>query len=279
MTDEELKENWEDLLNIYKGILFNNPSFELGTTDKILYDFSSPKLNRLKEIYHLEEIASEGSDLDRALRLLGFFSPRITHKGDFINHIGCNAIDLLEYCLDKPEKGINCLNKSKILQECCLSLGIYARRIWMMPYSPYDCDNHVVNEIYDFNLKKWIMLDMTSNGYFVNKKGLPLSVLEIRNNFASNEICEFKMVSCKNEKFFTNLEMECLYYKQYFAKNLFYFYSEAVCGFGNNNQRFVFIPLNFNLEKNVRQKQLFSKNEIPPISDINTLLNPPIAIS
>ena len=91
-----------------------------------------------------------------------------------------------------------------------------------MPYSPYDMDNHVVVEIYDFDLNKWIMLDMSGNGYFVNSDGVPLSVLEIRYNLATDAFCDFIKTTEIHEKFFADMQTECLYYKQYFAKNLCY---------------------------------------------------------
>jgi hypothetical protein len=71
----------------------------------------------------------------------------------------------------------------------CLSLGIYARKVWIMPYSEYDRDCHVVNEIWDTGLNKWIMLDITLNEYWVDENGIPLSVLEIRQKGALQEFC------------------------------------------------------------------------------------------
>ena len=248
MNNVELKEYWEELLSIYKGILFNNRDFANG---------------------------GQGSDFGRATNLLSYFAPRITHNGDFKNNIDCNAVDLLEYCLDKPDNGINCLNKSKILQECCLSVGIYARRVWLMPYSPYDTDNHVVVEIFDSELNKWIMLDMTSNGYFVNSDGLPLSVLEIRYNFASNAYCEFIKTAETPDGFFTDMQTERLYYKQYFAKNLCYLFAETRNEFADNdNRRIAFIPKNFDLTRNLKQKSLDEK-DVPPVGNISMLLSSP----
>lgn len=40
------------------------------------------------------------------------------------NHIPCDALHLLEFSYEQPDHGINCRNKSKILAECCLALGI-----------------------------------------------------------------------------------------------------------------------------------------------------------
>lgn len=274
MTNDELKDIWEDLLNIYKGILFNNCDFADGVNEKIVYDFDCPQFSVLREKYELKKIAKQGKDFEKAINLMKYFAPRITHRGNFQNNVACNAVDLLEYCLDNPKNGINCLNKSKILQECCLALGIYARRIWLMPYSPYDTDNHVVIEIYDFDLSKWIMLDMTSNGYFVNSAGLPLSVLETRYNFATNVFCEFIKASESHDNFFADMQTECLYYKQYFAKNLCYLFAELQNGFGNNKKRIAFAPKNFDLVKNLKQKSLIEK-DVPSVGSISMLLNAP----
>ena len=46
-----------------------------------------------------------------------------------------------------------------------LALGIYARKVWIMPNSGYDSDCHVVNEVWDSTLNKWVMLDITNNQY------------------------------------------------------------------------------------------------------------------
>lgn len=274
MTNIELKEYWEELLSIYKGIIFNNCNFAGGINGRINYNFDCPQFYTLKEKYKLEKLAKRGKDFERAKNLLSFFAPRINHKSDFQNDVNCNAIDLLEYCLDKPDNGINCLNKSKILQECCLALGIYARRVWLMPYSPYDTDNHVVVEIYDFDLGKWIMLDMSANGYFVNFDGVPLSVLEIRDKFAANEICKFVKTSVVHDNFFRDTQMECLYYKQYFAKNLCYLFVETQNEFSDNKKRLAFIPNNFDLTKNLKYKS-FIEEDIPPVGNISMLLNAP----
>ena len=96
---------------------------------------------------------------------------------------------LLEYSLNNKNHGINCRSKAQILNEMCLSLGIYSRKVWICPNSIYDNDSHVVNEIYDTTLEKWIMLDITNNEYWVDENNVPLSVLEIRYKAAMNEFC------------------------------------------------------------------------------------------
>ena len=174
MTKKEMQEIAQQMLDVYSGILFHNQDFETGNEEDVIYEFDCPEFNELRTKYNLVKIAGNGSDFARAKRLLHYLAPRLTHSSWYDNHIECNALRLLEYSLSNPEQGINCLNKSKILVECCMALGIYARRVSIMPFSPYDFDNHVVAEIYDRTLEKWIMLDPTTDGYFIDETKTPL---------------------------------------------------------------------------------------------------------
>ena len=171
------------------GILRNNLEFEDGKDAEFVYDFGHEEYPELIAAYGIDRTAGEGSEFERALRLMNEYAPRLTHAGSYDNHVAMNALALLEYSLDKKGNGINCLSKAQILNEMCLALGIYARKVWIMPYSAYDTECHVVNEIWDTTLNKWIMLDITANTYWVDAKRTPLSVLEIRQKCAMNEFC------------------------------------------------------------------------------------------
>ena len=171
------------------GILQNNLEFQDGIDWIFQYDFSHESYPSLIAKYHIDQTAGDGSEFDRALRLMDEYAPRLTHKGDFDYHIEMSATALLEYSLDQSDHGINCRCKAQILNEMCLALGIYARKLWISPYSGYDPDCHVVNEIWDTGLNKWIMLDITNNQYWVDENGTPLSVLEIREKGAAQEFC------------------------------------------------------------------------------------------
>lgn len=143
-TKHKEKDVVETLDNIYCGIFINYPNFKEGDIKTLVYDFSCPEYKELIFKYHIDQVVGKGSDFLRAKRLLKNLSPWLTHESNYDNHVNCNSLELLEYSLDNPKHGINCLNKSKILAECCLALGIYARRVIILPYSPYDFDNHVV---------------------------------------------------------------------------------------------------------------------------------------
>lgn len=244
MTRKEKQEIYEEQLYLYSGILFHNQEFAEGNKERIIYDFSCPEYVQLREKYELERIAGKGSDFVRAKRLLHYLAPRLTHCSWYDGHVACNALDLLEYSLNKPEQGINCLYKSKILEECCLALGIGARRVSILPYSPYDFDNHVVTEIFDRDREKWIMLDATTDGYFVDENKVPMSLLEMRERFANDRFVTFvkttdklKNLESTREK---NLDMNA-----YICKNLFCFLIDQYCGFGKKGERLFFAPKNY----------------------------------
>ena len=171
------------------GILKSGLEFQEGKDFKIEYDFDNEEYPLLIEKYKIDEIAGDGTEFERAKNLMSEFASRLYHKGDYDNSVEMNALALLEYSLDNRKQGINCRNKAQILNEMCLALGIYSRKVWIMPNSVYDGECHVVNEVWDTTLNKWVMLDITNNQYWVDENGTPLSVIEIRAKGANQEFC------------------------------------------------------------------------------------------
>lgn len=171
------------------GILHNDLAFRDGIDYKFIYDFENEAYQQLIGTYGIVSIAGDGSEFEKGLRLMDKFAPRLRHESNFDNHIEINALSLLEYSLDNKNQGINCRCKAQILNEMCLALGIYSRKVWIMPNSLYDRDCHVVNELWDSSRNKWIMLDITNNEYWVDAYGMPLSILEIRHKGAMQEFC------------------------------------------------------------------------------------------
>ena len=171
------------------GILKSGLKFQEGKDFKIEYDFDNEEYPLLIEKYKIDEIAGDGTEFEKAKNLMNEFAWRLYHKGDYDNSVDMNALALLEYSLDNRAQGINCRNKAQILNEMCLALGIYSRKVWIMPNSVYDGECHVVNEVWDTTLNKWVMLDITNNQYWVDENGTPLSIIEIRTKGANQEFC------------------------------------------------------------------------------------------
>ena len=247
MTRKETQQIARQVLDVYNGILFHNREFEGGNGEEFVYEFDCPEFEELRDKYDLVKIAGKGSDFARAKRLLHYLAPRLTHATWYDNHIECNALRLLEYSLNNPEQGINCLNKSKILAECCLAVGIFARRVSIMPFSPYDFDNHVVAEIYDRSLEKWIMLDPTTDGYFIDEAKNPLSLLEMREKFANAEFITY-VSATDSLKDIKKLRDKYRITNTYICKNLFYFKAEQYSTFGEKKRYVYFVPRNYSIK-------------------------------
>ncbi len=249
MTDQKVREYTDLLLGAYKGILFNNREFQPGTRGKIQYDFSCPEYPELVEKYDLAGIAGEGVSFERARRLLHHFAPKLTHASWFPNNVKRDTLSLLDYSYGDPEHGLNCLNKSIILVGCCLAVGIYARRVFIMPMSPYDFDNHVVTEIYDEERQKWVFMDPTTDGYFIDEEGTPLSVLEMRERFTRDAF----VTHIKSTDEAANMrELREKYQEEnaYICKNLFWIQVDSYNGFAAREDRLTFAPVGYSLKEN-----------------------------
>ena len=114
----------DEIYTMESGILRNNLEMRQGGEVELQYDFDHEDYGQLIERYEIDRIAGEGSEFERAVRLMDEFAPRLYHESWYDNHIEMKAMPLLEYSLDNRSQGINCRNKAQILNEMCLALGI-----------------------------------------------------------------------------------------------------------------------------------------------------------
>lgn len=262
MNKIERREVDHRFLEVYCGILFNSREFEQEERVPLLYKFDCPEFAELKARWPIEQTAGRGGDFVRGLRLARWLSRNLNHKGDFsfTAALSFDSLTLLDYGFGKKEHGMNCAAKAKILEECCLSLGIYARTVGLYPASPYDSDNHVVVEIFDREKGKWIMLDPTTGGY-VSAGGEPLSCFEMREAFA-----QFGPVSVvlprQSGRDLPLLAERNVAWNSYYAKNCYFFTINTVSEFGTGEGREVHIlPCGFDCRlRRVRNAEYMLEN-------------------
>ncbi|MDR2193570.1 MAG: transglutaminase-like domain-containing protein [Treponema sp.] len=252
-AEQDAQYQQEQQYTVLRGILKMYGAFR-GTTENVNItfqtDFANGNFSVLKNKYGLDAIAGNGDDLSKSLNILFWVCNHVRHKGNYDNHVPMNALDLLEYSYDKgTEQGLNCLNLSYIVTECLLSIGIPARTIGIYPFSPYDADNHVITHAYIESLDTWIMLDPTWCSYIKDADGRILNILEIRTAIADGrELFLNEEFAYNGEKLSTNSE-RVQFYKWYMAKNLFYFDTNEVSGFGREDRgrALMICPAGFNL--------------------------------
>ena len=206
--------------SVYSGYLKMSDKFEKGNLVskmcKIAYRLDTD-YSVLLEKYRLNEIAGEGTDYDRARRVLSWEAEHIVHEAKYDGHVQNTAMSLFEYAFDTGA-GINSRSMSLALTECLLAIGLKSRVIYMYPGSPYQCDNHVVCEVWMKELNKWVMIDPTYDSVVLDKNDTPLNILEIRTALADLEPLHLA------EGFHYNgqavAEDDIL---QHYAKNMFWF--------------------------------------------------------
>lgn len=220
------------MYDLYTGLLRMLDEFrDDGKEVEMVYQMDT-ELEILKEQYQLHEIIGTGSDLSKIIALLKWESAHIFHKGNYDNHVKNTAMDLFNYAFDNGEEnGINCRSLSIALTECYLSVGIKARTIYLMPFSPFDGDNHVVCEAWSKELKKWIMVDPTYCVYLMDESKIPLNVMEIRRKLALQEKLIFSDGYHYNG---SNVEEKEII--EYYAKDFFYFQLRNIHGYNSENK-------------------------------------------
>jgi len=214
--------------------MMSNFNRETNYIPNFIYDHAHPKLKELNDIYNLTQIAGKEGELSQAINLLKWLSGNTFHNGDFDNRIPFNALDLLNYTFKQPiEKGVNCRALAKILTECCLSIGLKARTIYIMPFNPYDEDNHVVTIVFVHDLNKWIMLDPSYNAYMMDENDTILSPWEARQILANQGYIKLNKEYNYNGDYTGEKSGETReYYLEYMAKDLFWYFCAEKSTFG-----------------------------------------------
>ena len=243
--------------DVFGGMIFNAPALAAGEDIELEYRFDCPEFGTLRERYPIERIAGKGGDFQRALRLCRYLAPRLRHESDYDNHVPCNSLDLLDYCFEKQDVGINCLNKAKILAECCLALGIYARRVGGMPCSPYDGDNHVVTEIFDRGSGKWAALDPTYGSYFSDGMK-PLDCRELRAAFGEGGPVS-AVLNRQTTGNMQSLQRRNASVNWYYAKNSYWFSFDTVSAFGvpERSERVYVAPAGFDVRRWIDRNEAY----------------------
>lgn len=224
--------------DLYTSLLMMHDAFR--PTDegvRLTIDLTAPALADLREKYGLAAIAGSGTAFDRAVRVMDWLTTHVRHNGSCNPEGSRCAATALAYAFDQPDKGVNCAWLATTLTECLLSLGIPARTVYIMPFAPYDCDNHVVTEVWD---GKWILLDPTCNCFVRDKEGKCLSVFGLRAALADQQEIAFNEGLRYNGQPYKAEE-----HRDYLAKDLYWFRIAEKTGCGDTGRFVTIAPEGF----------------------------------
>ncbi|MFT3702119.1 MAG: hypothetical protein QM802_07105 [Agriterribacter sp.] len=176
----------------------NNPPYVANTAFTSFEDLSSPKFGALKNKYHTDTIFhGEQDEFKRILLLRNWISHTIKISDFEAHYPGEGYADSI---LDAAIKGqgYHCGHYMVVQNAVMNSYGYITRCMGAGPGIKDVADwHHGVNEIWSNTYKKWFLCDAKYNHHF-EKKGIPLSALEIRDEYLKNAAADIVLVKGPN---------------------------------------------------------------------------------
>lgn len=200
------------LLQRYPSYEQIQPSVRLGFTYQ---PATHPDLVNLRREWNLDAVAGSGDAFSRMVRLMRWVHAQVRHDGESLNPKPRDAKGLLEVCR-REGRGINCRMMAIILHEAYLAMGFKSRHLTCLPMNEQDPDCHVITCVWSEAHQKWLYMDPTFEAYFMDEKGVPLSVPEVRERLVTSQPLALSPGANWNGK-----PKDPQEYKSYMAKNLF----------------------------------------------------------
>jgi hypothetical protein len=160
-------------------------------------DPQHPVLVELRRRFPLQEVAGDGPDVDRAVRLRDWIKSLFPHRIPF-RMPEWNAL----LVLDRGSRGVEhfiCVHYSVSLVQCALAVGMQARvvnlhrgisdsyRIGDEAKADPPVDEHVVAEVWSSELGRWVMMDTDFDCHY-ERDGVPLSAWDVHRAFVDGEL-------------------------------------------------------------------------------------------
>ncbi|WP_454190969.1 hypothetical protein [Paenibacillus sp. Marseille-Q7038] len=180
-----MKEFAEHYTMLLQNTNFTSADQSVSPSYEFTYQHSNdPHLSRLREQYHLNEVAGTGDEISQIINLMKWVNQRLMHGNEPPSKL-VHALSVLELT-EHTDMKVNCYVIATVLTEVYLSLGYPARRIHCGSYDAYDLDSYVVTAVYSYQLGKWLYMDASWGVYVTDLEGILLSPEEFRNHMASN---------------------------------------------------------------------------------------------
>ncbi len=180
-----LGREWAGLLKKHATFSAKPPGYPV-TVDFTYAESSDENLTRLRDMYNLETIAGQGTEMDRIINLTRWVYQLTGHANEPEIPEELNAFNLIRLAKDEHMQ-INCYMKTVILNEIFLAMGLSSRWTHLLPHSREEDESHFVTSVYSPALGKWILMDPDFGVYVTDEKGAILGVAEIRNRLIAGE--------------------------------------------------------------------------------------------
>ena len=161
--------------------------FESNDHVSRVYEFKKlPQYDDIFKRFDLHKIAGGGDTLSKALNIMQWVTNNSVYNG--ASPLCPTTSDkIIGFSFGKGDKGaINCANKSILLSDALVYIGIFAApiaayNIILNPESPnFELwHSHVIVHVFLPETNRWIVLDPSFNTYAVGDEKRPLNIVEI----------------------------------------------------------------------------------------------------
>jgi hypothetical protein len=184
-----------------------NPVFIQNSVFNSFEDLSSPKFNNLINKYRLDTIFKEETDEFKRILLLRHWIKSVIKINDFGDPYPGEgyAEGILDAALNG--QGFHCGHYMIVQNAIMNGFGYVTRILGAGPGVKGGPDgHHGINEIWLNDLNKWFLSDAKYDHHF-EKNGIPLSALEIRNEYLRNQAADIVIVKGP-ERITTDIDSE-----------------------------------------------------------------------
>jgi len=174
----------------------DNPEFIPDTAFISFEDLSSPKFKLLKQTYQLDTIFhGEKDELKRILLIRDWINKHIKID-NYGPYSGNGSVESILHEASKGH-GYHCGHFTAVQNAILNAYGYVARCLLADIGVPVDLieggGHHAINEVWLNSYHKWFLSDAKYNCHF-EKNGVPLSALEIRDEYFKNKAVDITLV-------------------------------------------------------------------------------------
>src|SRR5882762_721450 len=180
----------------FHEVAVKNPEFIRDSAFVSFEDLSSPKFAALKVKYRLDTIFHGESDEFKRILMLRDWISRIIKIDDYGPYAGDGSVESI---LDEALKGhgFHCGHYTAVQNAIANAYGYVTRCLLADTGVPVDYmvggGHHAINETWLNSYHKWFLSDAKYNYHF-EKNGIPLSALEIRDEYLRNRAADIILV-------------------------------------------------------------------------------------
>ena len=169
-----------------------NPTFRINEIFHGFEEFSSPRIWELRERYGLDEVlADETDEFRRQLLLRNWLKQNLIINDRHPTPTRGDAFGILDGMLKGG--GFHCAHCMVVQHAVMNAFGYVCRSLGAGPGEKDEGGHHGINEVWSNTFVKWFLSDAKYDIHF-EKDGVPLSALDIRDEFHKNEAADIVKV-------------------------------------------------------------------------------------